>query len=92
MAIDKTKKKMGVGRHASAIKRARQSEKRRLINKACGSRMRTAVKEARATKDDLLVKKAIPLVMRAAQKGVIHKRKASRLASRLARMANAARN
>jgi len=90
MAQDKLKKKMGVGRHASAIKRARQNIKRRNVNKARISRMRTALKEARGTKAAADIKKAIPLIMKGAQKGAIHRRKAARLVSRLTRMSNAA--
>ncbi|MBN1283123.1 MAG: 30S ribosomal protein S20 [Proteobacteria bacterium] len=78
-----------MGRHASAIKRARQNEKRRLINKTRLSKMRTALKAARAgaTPEDL--KRTSPIIMKGAQRGVIHRRKASRLVSRLARHVNA---
>ena len=89
MATDRLKKKIGVGRHHSSIKRARQTEKTRERNRTRTSRMRTAVKAARANPGADELKKAMPLVMKTAQKGNIHRNKASRLVSRLTRQANA---
>ena len=89
MAINRLKKKVGVGRHLSSIKRARQTEKQNERNKARMSRMRTAVKTARANPSAEELKKTMPIIAKAAQKGGLHRNKASRLVSRLARQANA---
>lgn len=76
--------------HASAAKRARQSEKRRLVNRARKGAMRTAIKrvlaaveagDAEAAKAAL--DRAVPLIDRAGRKGVIHRKQASRRVSRL---------
>ena len=74
----------------SAKKMTRKIAKRTAVNKARRSRMRTylrKVEEAIAAGDrDTAVaalKEAEPLVMRAAQKGVVHKHTASRKVSRL---------
>jgi small subunit ribosomal protein S20 len=89
MAIDRLKKKMGVGRHASAIKRARQNKKRRARNKMAMSKMKTAVKAARSARSAEGLAEAIPVIAKTAKKGVIHKRKAARLISRLAKFSQA---
>ena len=72
-------------------KRARQNETRFTINKARRSRIRTflrKVEEAIASGDKgaaaEALKAAQPELMRAAQKGVVHKNTASRKVSRLA--------
>jgi small subunit ribosomal protein S20 len=75
----------------SALKRARQNEKRRLHNKSIMSSIRTAVKKFRtmcaAGKVDE-ARSAYPTTIKklyqAAAKGVIHKNAASRYKSRLA--------
>jgi small subunit ribosomal protein S20 len=76
---------------SSAKKAARQALRRTEINKARKSRVRTYVRkveEALASGDaaaaQLALKAAEPELMRAAQKGVIHKRNASNKVSRLA--------
>ncbi|MGA9526229.1 MAG: 30S ribosomal protein S20 [Myxococcaceae bacterium] len=76
----------------SAEKRNRQSQKRRVRNLAEKSRVRTAVKDAReafASKDAGKSKDAFKAAARtlgkAASKGVLHKRTASRRISRLAK-------
>jgi len=89
MAIDRLKKKIGVGRHASSIKRARQTDKRRARNKSVMSKMRTSVKAVRAEGTEESLKAAIPIIMKTAQKGVIHRRKADRLVGRLQKHVNA---
>lgn len=75
--------------HKSAIKRMRQNERRRLINKAHRTNLRTSVKSYRDLEKGDASKKEFPRVAstidRAAQKGIIHHRKASRLKSRLSR-------
>jgi small subunit ribosomal protein S20 len=76
---------------SSAKKAARQALRRAEVNKARKSRMRTYVRnveEAIATGDaaaaQAALKTAEPELMRAAQKGVMHKRTASNKVSRLA--------
>ena len=72
-------------------KRARQSEARYAVNKSRRSRIRTflrKVEEAIASGDKAVAAEALkaaqPEIMRAAQKGVVHKNTASRKISRLA--------
>lgn len=74
----------------SAKKAVRKIERRTAINKSRRSQMRTYVRkveEAIASGDAEAASKALrvaePLVMRAAQKGIIHKNTASRKVSRL---------
>jgi len=76
---------------SSARKATRQIARRTIINKSRRSRLRTAVvkiEEAIATGDRTRAQAALedaePVIMRAAQKGVIHKNAASRKVSRLA--------
>lgn len=75
---------------ASAKKAVRKIERRTVVNRARRSRMRTFVRkveEAIAAGDASLaaaaLQSAVPEMMRAAQKGVIHKNTASRKVSRL---------
>lgn len=82
-------------RHKSAIKRARQSEKRRLRNRARKTRMKTAIKAveaAMATKNPELVmeklREAMSIIDKTASKGTIHKNKAARKISRLHQKVN----
>ncbi len=74
----------------SAIKRNRQNEKRRLLNRIFRGSARTQVKKAREAIMDgdrekavAEVKEAICKLDRAASKGVIHKNNAARKKSRL---------
>lgn len=74
----------------SAIKRNRQNEKRRLLNRIFRGSARTQVKKAREAiaegereKAVTEVKEAISKLDRAASKGVIHKNNAARKKSRL---------
>jgi small subunit ribosomal protein S20 len=74
----------------SAQKAARQALRRAAINKARRSRMRTFVRkveEAIASGDYSAARSALvsaqPEIMRAAQKGIVHKNNASRKVSRL---------
>jgi small subunit ribosomal protein S20 len=76
---------------ASAKKAARKMLRRREINKARRSRLKAHVRkfeEAVTAGDRALAKQALavaePILMRSAQKGVIHKRAAARKVSRLA--------
>ncbi len=76
---------------ASARKMTRKIAKRTAINKSRRSRMRTFVRkveeaiEAGNQQDALAaLRTAEPEIMRAAQKGIVHKNNASRKVSRLA--------
>jgi small subunit ribosomal protein S20 len=75
----------------SAKKMTRKIAKRTAVNRSRRSRMRTflrKVEEAIATGDQAAAKAALqaaqPEIMRAAQKGIVHKNTASRKVSRLA--------
>ncbi len=78
--------------HKQAIKRHKQSLKRRSVNRFFVSTMRTHIKRARhaltgENKDAAfdLVKKASEYINVVASKGIIHRNKASRLVSRMAK-------
>ena len=76
--------------HKSALKRARQSEDRRLRNKAVKTRVKNITKEVLATSAETAaddIKKAQSVIDKAAKKGVIHRRTASRKISRLSKIA-----
>lgn len=89
MAIDRLRKKVGKGRHLSSIKRDRQNEKRRDRNRDALSKMKTAVKRARAARSAEALKEAVPIIARTARKGIIHRKRAARLISRLTRAVQA---
>lgn len=81
----------------SAEKRNRQAQKRRARNTIVRTTVKTAVKKARETltgqdaaKTQDAVKDATKTLARAASKGVLHKRTASRRIARLARAAHKA--
>ena len=84
------KKKLVSGRHLSAIKRQRQNEKRRVRNKGIRSRLRTAMKNVRVTPTAEELKNVIPLLDGAVTKGIMPRRRASRLISRLTQFVNKA--
>lgn len=74
----------------SAIKRNRQNEKRRLLNRIVRGSTRTQIKKAKEAIQDgekeaaiAQVKEAVKKLDRAASKGVIHKNNAARRKSRL---------
>jgi len=82
----------------SARKATRKNARRTVINKARRSTLRTSVRkveEAIASGDQnaalAAFKQAEPVIMRAAQRGIVHKnnanRKVSRLAHRIAKLA-----
>jgi small subunit ribosomal protein S20 len=82
--------------HASALKRARQNENRRVRNKAVRTRMRGAIKTVRQAieaKDQEAARAALtaaePIIDQAASKGVLPKRTAARKISRLAKKVHA---
>ena len=81
--------------HPSALKRARQNEKKRIRNKSYKTRAKKAVKEVRTALGDNSLdrakdgfKKAVSIIQKSASKGVIHKKKAARTISRLAHHVN----
>ena len=95
MADARLKKKVGVGRHLSAIKRHRQSEKKTEANKHVKSLTKTEVKKVRSAIDEgkkdiaaSQLNKTISTLAKAATKGVIPTQRASRLSSRLTKAIN----
>jgi small subunit ribosomal protein S20 len=82
--------------HLSAIKRAKQNEKRRLRNLQIKSTVKSSVKKVRVTTEakdvegaQKALSKAIPLIQKAYSKGVFHKKTSARKISRLTRGVNA---
>lgn len=78
--------------HASALKKNRQDQKRRLRNRAHAARLRTQMKKMRQALDagdaaaaQSLMKDTVALVDRTAKHRVIHRNAASRTKARLAR-------
>ncbi|PKN33941.1 MAG: 30S ribosomal protein S20 [Deltaproteobacteria bacterium HGW-Deltaproteobacteria-19] len=81
--------------HASAIKRSKQSEKRRLRNAMVKSDVKTTIKQVLGAvsgknmeESQAALKEAIPAIQKAAAKGAFHKKTASRKVSRLTRKVN----
>ena len=81
--------------HASALKRARQNEVRRIRNKSYKTRVKKVVKEVRTAiaansvdQAQQSFKAAVSVLQKTASKGVIHKNQASRKIARLARGLN----
>ena len=81
--------------HKSALKRAKQSEIKRVENKSYKTRVKKAVKEVRAAvasnsepeaRESL--KKAVSIIQKTSSKGVINKNQASRKVSRLEHQVN----
>ncbi|MBP8645960.1 MAG: 30S ribosomal protein S20 [Syntrophobacteraceae bacterium] len=82
--------------HKSAIKRAKQSEARRMRNRSRKTRMKTAIKNLEAAiqskSADVAVERlreAISVIDKTAGHGVIHRNKASRKVSQLTKKVNA---
>ncbi|PIR25104.1 MAG: 30S ribosomal protein S20 [Deltaproteobacteria bacterium CG_4_10_14_0_2_um_filter_43_8] len=84
------KKKLGTGRHYSALKRNRQNEKRNERNKSARSALRTVLKKARQLLQGETLKPALASLDKAAGKGLIPKKRAARLKSRLQKAVNKA--
>ena len=83
--------------HFSALKRARQTEKRTQVNRANKSRLRTALRslrEAIAKADQKSIQsgvgETVSIIDKAVQKGTIHKNTAARYKSRLSARIKAA--
>ena len=81
--------------HKSALKRVRQNEKKRMRNKSLKTRIKNITKDVRFAaaeklKDDALTKfnMAKSIIDKAAKKGAIHKKTASRKISRLSKIVN----
>jgi small subunit ribosomal protein S20 len=78
--------------HKSALKRIRQTEKKRLNNKYYARTTRNAVKKLRLSEDkDEAVKlypEVVAMIDKLAKRNVIHKNKASNLKSKLALQIN----
>ena len=81
--------------HKSAEKRVRQSEKRRMINRANRTKVRTYIKKLRAALDggktdeiQKVLPETISVIDKSVQKGVLHKNAAARYKARLTTRAN----
>ena len=81
--------------HKSAIKRARQNEKRRIRNRAGRSTLRTALKSFEATVEENpgasaeQLKATMSALAKAAKKGLIPTQRASRKIARLSKRVSA---
>ena len=79
--------------HKSAIKRIRQSEKKRLLNKYFHKTTRNAMRTLKNTSDKkestALLPKVIAMLDKLAKRNIIHKNKASNLKSKLTKHINA---
>ena len=78
--------------HLSALKRARQNEKRRLRNlhmrttvKSSMKRVNLAIEENNPEEAQKALQKAIPLIQKAHSKGILHRNTSARKISRLYR-------
>lgn len=76
--------------HYSALKRARQTERKTVINRSNKTRLRSAIRRFRealaaGNKDNVnqLFRETVSALDKSVQKGVIHKNTASRYKSRL---------
>jgi small subunit ribosomal protein S20 len=88
----------GVGvlaNHKSALKRARQSESKKIRNMGYKTRTKNVIKEVRAAISDNSkeqaeegIKRAASIIQKTASKGAIPKKRAARKISRLARQVN----
>lgn len=79
--------------HKSAIKRIRQSEKRRLLNKYFHKTTRNAVAKLKAMSDKkeatALFPKVVSMLDKLTKRNIIHKNKSSNLKSKLSKRVNA---
>ncbi len=83
--------------HFSALKRARQTEKKTTVNRANSSRLRTQLRKLRTalassdqSQTQTLYRETVSLIDQSVKKGVIHKNTGSRYKSRLAARVKAA--
>ena len=74
-------------RSLSSIKKVRQSAKRRIQNRQKKQKLRKSLKEIRGVKEKEEFLKLLPkfqtMIDKAARKGIIHKKTAARIKSRL---------
>jgi len=82
--------------HTSALKRHRQSIKRRERNRTNKTKIKNSIRAVREAVDakspaeaQAALRAAIPVIAAAASKGTIHRKNASRKVSRLAKRVNA---
>ena len=79
--------------HKSAIKRIRQSETKRLLNKYQHKTVRNAVRSLRALTDKkeavALFPKVVGMLDKLTKRNIIHKNKSSNLKSKLSKHVNA---
>jgi small subunit ribosomal protein S20 len=82
--------------HFSALKRARQTEKRTATNRANTSRLRTALRDLRESIEkgdkpatERLYRTTVSVLDKAIQKGTLHENTASRYKSRLGKRVTA---
>ena len=73
--------------HKSALKRIRQNERKRSRNRAQRSYLRKVIKSFDTQDETVSAKEQLPKIVstidKAAKKGIIHRRKAARLKSKL---------
>ncbi|MGP1514805.1 MAG: 30S ribosomal protein S20 [Bacteroidales bacterium] len=76
--------------HKSALKRIRQSEKKRLYNRYYSKTMRHALRDFRAITDKKEAEEKLPkmisVIDKLAQKSIIHKNKAANLKSKCTKL------
>ena len=79
--------------HKSAIKRIRQSEKKRLLNKYFHKTTRNAITKLKAISDkkeaSALLPKVVAMLDKLTKRNIIHKNKSSNLKSKLTKSVNA---
>ena len=79
--------------HKSAIKRIRQSEKKRLLNKYFHKTTRNAITKLKAIRDkkeaSALLPKVVAMLDKLTKRNIIHKNKSSNLKSKLTKSVNA---
>jgi small subunit ribosomal protein S20 len=87
-----------LARNPSAMKRARQNEKRRVLNQSRKTRVKRLVRDVRqaVSQNNLdeaqaALQKAVPVIAKVAGQGTLHWRTAARKISRLTRQVNALR-
>jgi len=95
MADERKQKQIGIGHHASAMKRDRQSKKRRIRRRHLLTQMRGQIKLLRAALDkkdkkeaETLLKSTLPVIAKMGGKKIIHHRTAARYSSRLTKQFN----
>lgn len=78
--------------HKSALKRIRQTEKKRIHNRYYGKTMRNAIRKFRTmdskTDAEEQLPKIVSLIDKLAKKSIIHKNKAANLKSKLTKHVN----